>query len=115
MAGEIGHIPISESATCCACGGRGCLESLASGGAIEARAREWAERRPERVERMVELSAGPEITAKGLMEAATGGDAAASHIFQEASRWLARGLMMIIRILTLSNWAAAWRNQACCS
>ena len=99
MAGEIGHIPVSDSGARCSCGGRGCLECFSSGGAIEARAREWAERRPERVARMVELSGGPEITAKGLMQAAAEGDAAATHILRETTRWLARGLLMIIRIL----------------
>jgi glucokinase len=99
MAGEIGHIPVSESGARCACGGQGCLEPFGSGGAIEARAREWAERRPEHVARMVELSAGPVITARGLVQAAAEGDVAAVHIFQETTRWLARGLMIIIRIL----------------
>ena len=99
MAGELGHIPVSDSGARCSCGGRGCLESFSSGGAIETRAREWAERRPERVARMVELSGGPEITAKGLMQAAAEGDAAASHILRETTRWLARGLLMVIRIL----------------
>ncbi len=99
MAGEIGHIPVSDSGARCSCGGRGCLESFSSGAAIEARAREYAERRPERVERMVELSGGSEITAKGLMQAAAEGDAAATNILRETTRWLARGLLMVIRIL----------------
>ena len=99
MAGEIGHIPVSDSGARCSCGGRGCLETFSSGGAMEARAREWAERRPERVARMVELSGSPEITAKGLMLAAAEGDVAATHILRESTRWLARGLLMVIRIL----------------
>jgi glucokinase len=99
LAGEIGHIPVSDSGARCSCGGRGCLESFSSGGAIEARAREWAERRPEHVARMVELSGGPEITAKGLMLAAAEGDSIAINILRETTRWLARGLLMMIRIL----------------
>jgi glucokinase len=99
MAGEIGHIPVSDSGARCSCGGRGCLESFSSGGALESRAREWAERRPEHVARMVELSGGPEITAKGLILAAAEGDPAGIHILHETTRWLARGLLMIIRIL----------------
>jgi len=99
MAGEIGHIPVSDSGARCSCGGRGCLECFCSGGAIEARAREWAERRPEHVARMVELSGGPDITAKGLIQAAAEGDAVATNIFRETTRWLARGLLMIIRLL----------------
>jgi glucokinase len=99
MAGEIGHIVVSDSGARCTCGGRGCLESFSSGGAIETRAREWAERRPEHVARMMDLSGGPEITAKGLMQAATEGDAAAIEILHETTRWLARGLLMVVRIL----------------
>ena len=99
IAGELGHIPVSDSGARCSCGGRGCLETFCSGGAIETRVREWAERRPERVLRMLELSGGKDITAKAAMEAAAEGDIAAAHIVREASRWLARGILMVIRIL----------------
>lgn len=99
LAGELGHIPVSDSGARCSCGGRGCLESFSSGGAIEKRAHEWAERRPEHVARMMEYSGGSTITAKGLMQAAGEGDMAASHILHETTRWLARGLLMVIRIL----------------
>jgi glucokinase len=99
LAGEIGHVSISDSGARCSCGARGCLEALSSGGAIETRAREWAERRPEHVTRMLELSGGAEITAKGLMQAAAEGDPPAIHILRETMRALARGVLMIIRIL----------------
>ena len=99
MAGELGHVPVSDFGARCSCGGRGCLELLSSARAIETRAREWAERRPERVGRMVELSGGTEITAKGLMRAAAVGDVAATHILRETMRWFARGLVMVVRIL----------------
>ncbi len=99
MAGEIGHIPISDSGSLCSCGGRGCLESFSSGAAMESRALEWSKRRPEHVERMLELSGGPEITAKGLMMAAAEGDQPANQILKETARWLAHGILMIIRIL----------------
>ena len=99
LAGEIGHIPMSDSGARCSCGGRGCLECFSSGGAIETRAREWAERRPERIARMLELSGSTQITARGLMQAAAEGDAVATHILRETTRWLARSLLMIIRLL----------------
>lgn len=99
MAGEVGHIPLSDGGELCSCGGKGCLEALSSGGAIEARAREYAQRRPDRVGRMLELSGGSQITAKGLVQAAAEGDSPANHILREAARWLARGLLMVIRIL----------------
>jgi glucokinase len=99
MAGEIGHIPVSDSGARCGCGGLGCLESVSSGAAIESRARDYAERHPEHAERMVELSGGLEITAKGLIQAAAEGDVTAVNILGESARWLARGLLMIIRTL----------------
>ena len=99
LAGELGHIPVADSGSLCSCGAKGCLESFSSGAAIEARAREWAERRPERMERMVELSGGGMITARGLMQAVAEGDQAASQILKETARWLAHGMMMVIRIL----------------
>jgi glucokinase len=99
LAGEIGHIPMADEGSICTCGGKGCLGSFSSGAAIESRAREWAERRPERTERMLELSGGSEITAKGLMHAAEEGDQAANQILQETTRWLAHGVITIIRIL----------------
>ena len=99
MAGELGHIPVSDSGALCSCGAHGCLETFCSGVAIENRMREYAERRPEHVARILELSPGNDITAEAVMRAAAEGDAAASHIVRETTRWLARGLLMIIRIL----------------
>jgi glucokinase len=48
---------------------------------------------------MIELSGGPEITAKGLMLAAGEGDQPATEILKETARWLARGIVTVIRIL----------------
>jgi len=101
LAGEIGHMPVSDSGVPCSCGARGCLETFCSGSAIALRGREWGHRRPEAVTRLVELSGGSveNITAKALIQAAAEGNTAARQILGEASRWLARGLMAVIRIL----------------
>ncbi len=99
MAGELGHVPIADSGELCSCGNRGCMETYCSGRAIESRAREWAGRRPGRVGRMFELSGDGEITAKAVLTAAAEGDSAAGNIVQEVSRWLARGLLIVIRLL----------------
>jgi glucokinase len=100
LAGELGHIPVSDSGYPCSCGGKGCLETFCSGTAIGQRGREWGERRPERVARIVELSGGKveSITAGAVMQAAAEGDMAAAHIVREAARWLARGLLTLIRV-----------------
>ena len=101
MAGEIGHVPVSDSGVLCSCGARGCLETFCSGSAIALRGREWAARRPEHVARMVELSGGKpeEISARAVVQAAAEGDTAAAHIIREAARWLARALLMVIRVV----------------
>jgi glucokinase len=50
---------------------------------------------------MTELSGGKieNITAKDVFQAAGEGDLAAGHIVREAARWLARGLLTVVRIL----------------
>lgn len=100
MAGELGHIPVSDSGYPCSCGGKGCLETFCSGSAIGQRGQEWAERRPERVARILELSGGQveKISARAIMLAAAEGDVAAMHIVRESARWLARGVLTLIRV-----------------
>jgi glucokinase len=101
LAGEVGHIPVSDSGAICPCGARGCLEVFCSGTAIAERGREWGRRRPEGVARMVELSGGQvdAITAKAVALAAAEHDAAALTIMREVGRWLARGILTVIRIV----------------
>jgi glucokinase len=101
LAGEIGHIAVSESGTACACGARGCLESFCSGTAIAQRGREWAGRRPESAVRLLELCGGnvENITALDVAEAAAAGDGIAVGIVHETAQWLARALLIVVRIL----------------
>lgn len=101
LAGELGHITVSGSGALCSCGGHGCLETFCSGSAIAARGREWAVRRPERVERILELSGGKAelVSAKAIVQAAAEGDQAAAQILQEVAQWLARALIIVIRLI----------------
>jgi glucokinase len=101
LAGELGHVPISDSGITCSCGAVGCLETFCSGSAIAERGRESGWRRRDGLTRNGEPSDGRRegITAKEIAQAASEGDMAALHIFGEAARWLARGLLTVIRIL----------------
>ncbi len=101
LAGELGHLPVSDSGTVCSCGATGCLETFCSGTAIARRGREWATRRPEGVARMIELSGGDaeNISAKAVFQAAAEGDIPAAQIISEAARWLARAILTVIRVL----------------
>jgi glucokinase len=101
MAGEIGHLPVSDSGVLCSCGARGCLETFCSGTAIAQRGQEWATRRPESVARMIEMSGGviENITASAVVQAAAEGNMAAGGILREVGRWLGRALLVVIRLL----------------
>ncbi len=101
MAGEFGHLPLSDSGVTCSCGAHGCLETLSSGTAIAREGRERATRSPGRAKRILELSRGEPggITAKAVLQAASEADPLATEILQETTRWLARGLLALIRIL----------------
>jgi glucokinase len=101
LAGELGHVPISDSGNTCSCGAVGCLESFCSGWAIAERGKECRRRRRESLTHIGDSSgeSGEGITAKEIAQAASEGDLAALHIVREAARWLARGLLAVIRIL----------------
>jgi glucokinase len=101
LAGELGHVPISDSGNTCSCGAVGCLESFCSGSAIAERAKERGWRRRDGLNCIGDSSGAKleGITAKEIVQAASDGDTAALHIVREAAGWLARGLLTVIRIL----------------
>jgi glucokinase len=101
LAGELGHIPMSDSGSTCSCGAVGCLESFCSGSAIAERGKEGGWRPRDGLTHSDDSSgAGSEgITAEEIVQAASHGDTAALDIVQEAARWLARGLLTLIRIV----------------
>ncbi|WP_435137111.1 ROK family protein [Actinacidiphila sp. bgisy144] len=77
-AGEIGHIP-GFGELLCSCGGRGHLETLASGRALAAR---YAER------------TGRDTDARGVAAAAAAGDRDALAVFEAAGAALARAILI---------------------
>lgn len=79
-AGHVGHIVVESDGAPCSCGGRGCVETLASGPHMVswARSHGWA------------ASAG--AGAKELAEAAGNGDAIALQAFDRAGQALAAGI-----------------------
>ncbi|MFJ7207955.1 ROK family protein [Streptomyces sp. NPDC098789] len=81
-AGHIGHISVAFDGEPCACGGRGCVESLASGTAIARRALEqgWTP------------APGGDRTAAGVAASAAAGDPVALAAFDRAGRALAAAI-----------------------
>lgn len=81
-AGHIGHISVAFDGEPCVCGGRGCVESIASGTAIArwALAQGWTP------------TAGRDATAAGVAAAARTGDPVAVAAFDRAGRALAAAI-----------------------
>jgi glucokinase len=69
-AGHVGHVVVDPDGDVCSCGGRGCVETVASGSRMAQWAREhgWA--------------AAPDADAKDLADAARAGDALAQEAFR---------------------------------
>lgn len=76
FAGEIGHAPVVADGPECRCGGRGCLEAIASGGAIARRYRDriWAageaRETPDRVREILALAEAGDADAREVWDEA---------------------------------------------
>ncbi len=86
-AGEIGHVPGFGDRPC-TCGGRGHLETLASGRAVAAR---YAER------------TGRRLSAREVAEAAGRGDADAGAVYEEAGAAVARAILVTAGLLDVGT------------
>jgi glucokinase len=84
-AGEIGHIVVRPGGPECGCGQRGCLEALASAGAVS---RAWAA-----------ASGRPDADAASCARAVEAGDPAAIAVWREAVDALADGLVTGLTLL----------------
>lgn len=98
-AAEFGHVILSPQGPRCDCGGRGCLEALASGSAIARSAREAAAAVPGSRLASAEFLAGRPLDAARVDEAAQAGDAAAQRVWEEAMTWLGLGVATVINVL----------------
>jgi glucokinase len=96
MGGELGHITVQPAGPRCGCGNRGCLEALASGTAIERRAREVADERPDSALRRLATERTP--LGGDVLDLARKGDEAAIEVLREAGTWLGIGLATFINI-----------------
>ena len=96
MGGELGHITVQPAGPRCGCGNRGCLEALASGTAIERRAREVADERPHSALRR--LATERALLGGDVLDLARKGDEAAIEVLRETGTWLGIGLATYINI-----------------
>lgn len=78
-AGEIGHVVVRPDGPECGCGQRGCMEAIASAGAVS---RAWAE-----------AGGGPDANAADCARAVEAGDPRAIEVWRNAVDALAAGLV----------------------
>jgi len=97
-AGEIGHTSVVDDGAACRCGRFGCLETVASSGAITAAALEAARAHPDS-ELGRRLAAARTLTVEDVAEAAAAGDEPARRVAVAAGRWLGRALAGVISTL----------------
>jgi glucokinase len=100
-AAEGGHVSIDYRGPLCNCGKRGCIEVLASGPAIGARARAKAEAEPSRASALLDLSQGniASITSETIARAFAADDPMAREILTETTELLTCWLGNIVDLL----------------
>lgn len=98
-AGELGHVVVEPSGPACPCGQRGCLEVLASAGAIE---RTYAERSRRQSQPQSQVQPPAEsseaISAEVIAARAAAGEALASSVWADAISALGRAVVMTVTL-----------------
>ena len=88
--GELGHVTLDPDGPVCGCGNHGCLEALASGTAIQRRAREVANDQPGSA--LGRLAADRQVLGEDVTRLAEEGDEASIWVLGETGRWLGIGV-----------------------
>lgn len=95
-AGEIGHMTVDENGPLCTCGNRGCLEAIAGGKAIAAKAREAVARNKQT--ELANIQPTESITAVEVANAASRGDLVAQEILAEAGEQLGIAITSLVNL-----------------
>lgn len=96
-AGDFGHVVIETDGPLCTCGGRGCLEQLASGRIFAAAATEFAAAAASPFWR--DLEPGRALHAGDLQDAAASGDAAAAAVIEHGAAAFAAAVRTAVAAL----------------
>jgi len=96
-AGEVGHVAVAADGPVCGAGHPGCLEAVAAGSGIAARAAEMIA--AGLLPRTAALAAeAPPLSAEEVYQAGTEGEAAAAALIERAGRYFGMGLANLINI-----------------
>jgi glucokinase len=98
MAGEIGHMSISDEGPPCQCGNRGCWEALASGTALAKAARKRIETGADTT--ILGFAGGKidKVTAQTVQSAAEKGDPIAHQLIRQTAYYFGVGLANLVNI-----------------
>ena len=96
LAGEIGHMTITDQSEPCFCGAMGCFEAVASGTALGRRATAMTEPKDGTVLRT--LSRDGDVTGRHVVEAARKGDGLALRLIAGEGRWLGIGFANLLHL-----------------
>jgi predicted NBD/HSP70 family sugar kinase/biotin operon repressor len=77
LAGEIGHVQVRPDGMVCRCGNRGCLETIAGEGALQA---------------LLRPGLGRDVTSRDLLDLVAAGDLGATRVVNDAGRAIGRVL-----------------------
>jgi len=97
--GEFGHIQIVPDGELCHCGKIGCLETVASGKSIVAKARKMILQGSNTLIKKIVADDVDQIGLNHLLEAAKLGDQFAIELFEDAGEYIARGLAILIHLM----------------
>lgn len=98
FAGEFGHIPMVDNGILCKCGKWGCLETIASGGAISRMAIEGIKNKRTSLIFESENNSPDKIEIKNVVQAATLGDQYSISILANTGTWIGKGFAFLIQI-----------------
>lgn len=91
ISGSLGHVIVNARGTRCACGGRGCVETLASGRAVEKLAADLARAEPDSKLASL-LEERGQLTGVEIGMALQHQDPAAMRVIKECGWWLGAGI-----------------------
>lgn len=99
FSGEFGHIQLDPEGALCDCGKIGCLETLASGSALVAKAKQKIGTGTNSIITKLVNDRTDEIKLPVIINAAHQGDQFAIELIEEAGGYLARGISTLLHLL----------------
>lgn len=100
LAGEFGHLPMTDNGVLCACGKQGCLETIASGTAIARMAREGIKSGKSSMLTKLVNEDIDKIEPKTVVQAANAGDQYSITILTNVGQWLGKSIAYLIQIFS---------------